>query len=179
MIIRNIKPIAAIAVLSFIALMTSVPPVAYAAPALQALSSLTVVDVHGKLVGPIQGGFGVVYRINGVLVNVQASPSGFIHSGRFLFASTDCSGTPLMQPSSNGSFFENVTVGDPGSSVYVADPGAIPLPVFVQSIFDPSSRICSSNAGGMQTGGSQTVDVIPALFEVDLDTQFTPPFSIK
>jgi hypothetical protein len=93
--------------------------------------------------------------------------SGFTRVG---YASTDCSGTPLVQavPSQ---LIPPAGIAGPGTTVYWADPGGTPQPVMLNSFIQVGGTCISS--------GVSDTPVLPATFQVDLSTLFTPPFSVR
>lgn len=102
--------------------------------------------------------------------------TGFGAAGtRVYFETSDCSGTAFAVP---GSILPHIVVARPGRTVYFADSAEAPQPIIWLSFLPETSQgqdpgACSSE------GGPQMINAVPAIPLIDLDTQFTPPLSVR
>jgi len=93
-----------------------------------------------------------------------------------LFESEDCSGTPYIATQYlSAHLFPPVAIGPPGSTAYVPDTQSSPQAIMAKSAFGvhpdhPDLCINIQDA---------SLEAIPALPITDLNTVFTPPFSVK
>ena len=143
--------------------------------------SITVVDAHGVMVGPV---FSTEDFFNGSKVTVAFEfekqpfvllvfPHQFLSNSGMgpLFESSNCSGSPLVA-SAGGSPLPANAISAPGSTVYLAQPDATPQQFnpFIGSELNPD---------GTCTPVSSALTAVPARATIDLDTLFTPPFSVR
>lgn len=97
--------------------------------------------------------------------SIYGSASGFPQ-----FESTDCTGTLLIGVSSpSHSIFPYVVTGPPGNTIYLPDLNAIPQQFRYRSQLNPEGCV---PADDLLTG-------VPATALIDLDTLFTPPFTVQ
>jgi hypothetical protein len=153
---------------------------------LRSLPTLTVIDGHGQRVGtvtsllilnpaiPILIGL-VAFAVGDqpfiLRVGSQGIGSG---NGMPLFNSGNCSGTPLVFESIvTNSLIEPAVVSAPGHTVYLSEPGAMPqvFTSFVGTQLRSDGTCLPANLGN--------ISLLPARAVVDLDTLFTPPFSVR
>lgn len=177
---RSEKPTVAIAILVLFACLLSFTRSAAYAENLKKVSSLSVFDANNKRVGVanLEGvNVQVTFKMSGQLFAVGVVQDRFKGNGGAVlnFQAADCSGTPLMAP--NGSddaggawLLPLSVVAPPGSTVYIADPHAASQSMTVGSYFDERQ--------GCQAFASTRPALVPALPVIDLDTRFTPPFSL-
>lgn len=161
---------------------------------LQPTQQLTVYDADGKKVGVVTGGDPVggsfrplvPLKIDGIALMLGVLRDGFTGHATIAWESTDCTGTPFLQITSPGytsqpSSFPLVGVGLPGNTVYVEDGpvrpiairsySTIPLQgpgtplhqcVRPQAEYDPYIRVSA-----------------PARPLIDMNTLYTPPFTVR
>jgi hypothetical protein len=146
----------------------------------KSLSTATVVDAQGRKVGPVFSLINVPRNpIVVVAFTVETQPFVLFvfpfsmtgdSTGPF-FESTDCSGPPLIE-AVGISLFPSAAVSGPGHTVYLAEPDATSQ--FFESIGSALSMdgTCSPGARGGLMG-------IAARPVMELDTLFTPPFSVR
>jgi hypothetical protein len=151
-------------------------------------NSLTVVDAKGTKVGelfgvsgPFSSGGLMVFEVDQRLVVLGVDALGLSASGAtVVFQSATCTGLPFLMLIDNQlailprNFFAVRGIGGPGHILYLEHPEAEPF------VLDPFSGwrlnpdgICSP------TSRSDAVTLIQAQPVVDLDTLFTPPFSVR
>ena len=144
-------------------------------------TGLVLYDANDKKVGAVVDVAGltipvVIFRANEHVFALEAIRNRLLGRQGLLFSSTDCSGAPLFDFEAGGvqgfdvSLLPTTAIGPPGSTVYIPDPNAVAQSVLTQSFLDQVGECIAD--GFMRT-------VVPALPIVDLDTQFTPPFSVK
>jgi hypothetical protein len=174
-------------VIAVILVLVSLTATSAAQPVLKSLSSLTVVDAHGVKVGEL---FGISANGNGLVAfEVDQQPlllslnaNGFVFTSIF-FLSGDCTGASYLRTSLNPAtilnLFPLVAVSATGRVLYLPT-GAAPLqdtsedPGFMGSKFIatgacvPPTRIDEEQAW-----------YIPVIPVIDLNTLFTPPFSVR
>jgi hypothetical protein len=158
----------------------------FAAEPLKSLSALTVVDAHGTKVGSVIS----LLLLNPALGNVTAlvafavgqqplvllvGPRGFVSTGGPFFNSKNCSGPPLV---SSGvvlnSIVEPPAIGVPGHTVYLSEPGAMAQDF---ATFDGTQLALDGTCQPVHFDSN--ISLLPARAVVDLDTLFTPPFSVR
>ena len=166
-----------IAFFTSLALQASFPPFAApAGPPLKGFATFKVVDANGKELGiaiPRGDSATLVFNVGGQVFSVYVQRDGFQQSAAMLlFESPDttCSGTPLIRVGPAVLLTEGV-IGPPGSTIYAPDPQAVPQTITVGSFLFLG---CDTFGTPFNPG-----PVVPAVALVDLDTQFTPPFTIK
>lgn len=145
---------------------------------------LAVYDANGKKVGDVEdlGGSNVplvIFHMNDHVFTLRAIRPFLAGTRGLLFKSGDCSGVAFFEfesyPGSQTQAFEVsllpvTAVGPPGSTVYIPTPNTLSQSIATGSFF-------SQFDGCLADGSTRTV--VPALSIVDLDTLFTPPFSVK
>lgn len=165
-----------------------IAPAAFAASPepLKSLSSLEVVDTDDQKVGPVISLYKVDIQpafIAAVVFEVDKQP--FVVSvlaTRFLsgstegpfFQSSDCSGTPLVRRDTQ-SIITMAVISAPGSTAYVAEPDATPFTV----INFEGTRLRQGVGCEPAIVQNATTTFLAARAVVDLDTLFTPPFSVR
>lgn len=157
-------------------------------PTLSTVQGLVVVDADGKKLGEVVGiargndrgttpgldGPVVAFSVNGHVFTVVVFEDHFFGNGRWdsvSFDSPDCTGTPFIRET--GSALPSVVVNTPGNTVYIEDPDAT-----VQTVTVRSSLREMHHGGGCITGDRED-DLIRAIPLIDLDTVFTPPFTVR
>jgi len=160
---------------TLIAVTLSVGMVAFAgtAEAQLQLVNPVVVDSTNRVLGPIVGGDSsyplVAFRVNNIIFALRILPNSY--EGRaapLVFTSTDCSGAPYMVNSYTSTFAPSAVV-PPGHSVFVADPAGSPQTIDARSSLD--------SGGCYPTSG--TVTGFPAIFMIQLDSEFVPPITVQ
>ena len=95
-----------------------------------------------------------------------------------VFNSNDCSGPPLIQvwglTNFNPGFFSLSAVSTPGRTLYLEKPAAFPL---ILDTFS-GSRVSFQGVCVPTTNSTHSL-YFPADPVIDLDTLFTPPFSVR
>jgi hypothetical protein len=118
----------------------------------------------------------ISFRMNEHILLLEAGPSRItgLH-GELLFASIDCSGTPLVSTGDEKKFWPITVTVPRGKTVYVEDLNAGTQPILVQS------HRLATGTGNCEPypGGATSFNVAPAFPLVDLDTLFTPPFHVE
>jgi hypothetical protein len=169
-------------------LMTSIiAPAAFTASQepLKSLSSLEVVDAHEQKVAAVFGLFQsssgpsafsravVVFEVDKQPFVVIVSVNAFLGtvSGPF-FQSSNCSGPPLIADVPQ-SIIAQSAISAPGHTVYVTEPDATP------QRFDSFQGTFLAQDGTCQPTGGGGITLLAARAVVDLDTLFTPPFSVR
>lgn len=159
---------------------------------------LTVYDADGKRVGAVVGGhivFGeflplISFRVDGVPFMLFVFRDSLTASEIPVWESTDCSGAPFIPFGIPGLPIERsslplIAVGLPGTTVYVEDglpriitqrsystsPSAGPTPP--QSLLDLLPTRCQAYAI------PSAREAVPARALVDMNTFYTPPFSVR
>ena len=145
---------------------------------LRKVRSLVVVDASGKTVGGVIAAdkteVTVAFQIGEQFVLIPLKNDGFV-IGTLNYQTSDCSGTAFLDSPSTGAPFPNSAVAPPGKTLYLPDPNAAPETVVVKSIF----FTFESFIGCDTEGGGQVSLEIPAKAVVDLNTLFTPPFTVR
>ena len=161
-----------------LALQASFLPFAAHAGPLKGFSTFKVVDANGKELGvaTVIGTTAavLVFNVGGQVFSLSVDGNRFFggHTSFFEFPDTTCSGTPLMQMFPNF-LMTPVAIAPPGHTVYAPDPQAVPQTITV------GSQLSSGSCFSPCFLSCPTASVVPAVALVDLDTQFTPPFTIK
>lgn len=165
-------------------------------PQLKPVSNLIVVDAKGKKVGDVISFFinidsdtqlSMVYlpiiflNINNHIITLTVFSTYFrgnIEDGVF-YKSTDCSGIPFVRDVVGLATnilhpLPLIAVNSPGNTVYIADPNSIPVKnPNIQSGRRADNHLCQSTGFGDNTFFIQATPLI------DLNTLFTPPFSVQ
>jgi hypothetical protein len=135
-------------------------------------SRLVVTDANGRRVGTVVGVLNVTDLYVALSFNhldfvIGVGHSGFDSSSFQLlgYLSTDCTGQAYIYAGSGVGILPGVAVASPGQTVYV-ESGA-PTALTVNSTFRDGA--CSAGAFASQWSAATAL--------VDLNTQFTPPFS--
>lgn len=149
-----------------------------------------VYDANGKQVGEFYSSDNPLQYVNIILRLGQVSLPFNVNrahiwstlgatSSTIRFESTDCSGTPFMPASGAILLMPFFAISHPGNTVYLGDDSqslrTTILPrserqIVTESAFSPFP--CSSISEG-------PIDAMPLTPLVDLDTLFTPPFSVR
>jgi hypothetical protein len=145
-------------------------------PVLTSRASLMVVDADGVQVGRVLSV--ETSEVLDILVAFEFDHQPFVlrvfshrlggTESRLYFQSSNCSGVPLV--AWHGSLVLPSAVVPPGNTLYLTEPGAIAERVVGGYVLD-------GNGGCGPT--SDEVFALPARVIIDLDTLFTPPFSIR
>ncbi|OFW39914.1 MAG: hypothetical protein A3J28_05275 [Acidobacteria bacterium RIFCSPLOWO2_12_FULL_60_22] len=145
---------------------------------------VTVVDSKGKIVGHTLGGVGlnfvrfvndpfeptVLLKVNERLIALHVAKNYFFQS-QLLFESENCLGNFWVSASfDEDSLLPLVAVGPPGNTLYLSQPNAASRRIALKSLFI---------AGKCIPNFSSNIEAIPAEPLIDLDTVFTPPFSLR
>jgi hypothetical protein len=155
----------------------------------RAVEQPVVVEAHGAPLGGIVALNGpaatVLINVGGGLFSLNVLPNQLLGTGGPLyFTSNNCAGTPYITFQQPGLSTPSVLAA-PGNSLYAAVPNAFPSPI------TPLSLLLPSIPGGPPatcvpilpppppTPPPPPVFAVPALRLVDLNTVFTPPFSIR
>jgi len=172
-------PLTALASLLFSA------PVFGQRPTLKPVQQVTVVDSNGKIVGHSFGGVGlhflvgahpsfeptVLLQVAQRVVAVNVTKDRF-YAGQVLFELENCQGARWFPPNdrTSESLLPYVVVGPPGNTIYLPQINALPQRMTFGSVLSFGNE-CSSfpfSAPG-----------IPGDALINLDTVFTPPFSVR
>ncbi|OFW31807.1 MAG: hypothetical protein A3J28_05060 [Acidobacteria bacterium RIFCSPLOWO2_12_FULL_60_22] len=158
-------------------------------PSVKPIGQVILVDSKGKIVGHAMGGLGpsirgvgasstnfplwmtVLLKVEEQLIAVAIAKDRFF-GGDVYFDSPNCQGTPWLPAFSETELFPllpPVAIGPPGHTVYQRQRNVNPTQVDMPSHFNDTK--CFSF--------SSRLLAIPAQALVDLDTVFTPPFSIR
>ena len=140
------------------------------AQAIHTVNTLIVVDANGVEMGTALDTIPtVVFQIEGrfAVVRVQTQR---LTGGTIFFDAPDCTGNRYVALSRLP--VEGGAVGPPGTTLYLAD---------LTASSRPATIIKSDLQGGTHCfNQQQPVDtLLPAVAVIDLDTVFTPPFSVK
>jgi hypothetical protein len=160
-------------------LMVSITATIAAQSALRSRTSVAVVDAKGVKVGDVFslvdiccGLIGAVaFEVNKEIFVVLVSPQGFTadEPNVVLFTSSDCSSPPFVVAEGGPTLFPAAAVTAPGSTVYLAEPDA------TFEHLANSWRLVSD--GSCVPFGE--LGALPAHVVINLDTLFTPPFSVR
>jgi hypothetical protein len=145
---------------------------------------LVVYDGRGKRVGIVSGGGEnplrplVPFQIDGVPFMLYVSRDGFSQD-EVVWQSADCTGTPYVWVAGPGYTYKPsstpaVAVGPPGNTVYVESGSPVTMTFHSYSIGAPGDSPCSSY-------GALSVihQAAPARALVDMNTFYTPPFTVR
>src|SRR5712692_2519410 len=135
-----------------------------------AVKNLIVFDANGKKVAYV---FDIVdfsvplilFVVKGFLpFSLLVHPDRILGRNALVFKSSDCSGTPFMQPHlSPKEVLPIVATGSPGDTVYIPDPNSTPQTTsFSSYLQEDFSRSCRTS--------SEQVRLVPALPLIDLLT---------
>jgi FlxA-like protein len=154
----------------------------------QAANGPAVYDANGKQVGPIvsiltSGGPVVVaFRVGEHVmplfvkrVGIGADETGT--QNNLYFETTNCTGTPFALAQSS-TILPRAIVAEPGSTVYFVDPFG-PSHLITQRSFLPGAGVGGQPGPCSAEAGPTVMTVVPVLPLLDLDTMFTPPFSVR
>jgi hypothetical protein len=140
---------------------------------------MMVVDSAGSVVGSVTGFTfdgpqrvlpNVVLQKDGLLVGLMVGPGGIEASGGSLaFDQAGCQGKAYLY-APFATLILPGTIEGPGQTLYVPDPSATPGLVTAQS---------QLLTGTCYTYQFDLPSAVPAIPLVDLDTLYTPPFSLK
>lgn len=114
----------------------------------------------------------VVVQGRGMLLDARSEGASDVERMRgtaeLVFESSDCSGVAYII---HNAFIEASAVGPPGLTVYLPEPGSIPVSKPLGSQILPVSGTCG-------LAGPGPIKVLPVVPVVDLLTSFTPPFRL-
>lgn len=150
---------------------------------------LGVVDANGVLVGNVIGAATPVNPLQSVVIAYKRDKRTVVVLQVFrdhfegnvpalLFLSPNCTGTPFLPTADQVQTLTSVVaIAPPGSTVYLAEPQATSQTITVGSELgrDGSCTTPAEAAGG----STPQMTVVPAFPSVDLNTLFTPPFSLR
>jgi len=141
------------------------------------------VDSTDQELGPVIGAGDILdkavvaLKINGVLFSVFVFEDGFegIPSNPVWYDSTDCSDPPWLEQRGerNSPIFPNVSVSEPGNTVYLEDPNGTPHTFTNQSL---SLLFKDSQC---EVVPIESITLFPAIALLNLFSLFTPPFTIE
>ena len=141
-----------------------------------AATTLAIYDANDKKVGDVISTTAttaiVVLQLAEHLLALSVDKNGIYgsSSGFPRFESINCSGPPLVDIPFTHSIFPFVTVtGPPGRTIYLPDAEALPQQFRYRSQLNPAGCV---PANDLLTG-------VPATALLDLDTLFTPPFTVQ
>lgn len=140
-------------------------------PADHVVNGVTIVDANGTVLGPVYGDPffpQVILTFSGRIFFVTVRPSGFLGSS-LGFTSLNCQGPPFIY---EPSLIPGAALWLPGTTVYLADPTAPTQSLTILSSFNWEFQQCGNITPNIQP-------VKPAVPIIDLNTVFTPPFSIQ
>jgi hypothetical protein len=136
-----------------------------------------VVDAHGTKVGKL-----LTVSPNGGILAFEVDRQPFLldlfqqnlsGTSAVWYDSSDCSGPPLLATSLNP-LFPSSGVSAPGHTLYLPEPDAEPVTI------NPFSGSQVAGDGTCARSSVLTpILFIPAQPIIDLDTLFTPPFSVR
>ena len=170
----SIIAVAILALSSFL-LLFAAPPVY--AQELQPVEELVIVDANGNKVGTVLDSvndrYTIVMKYGERIFQLFIENNGddFWYFSLF-FESTDCSGTPFVSNSFRNKILQIGTIAPPNRTVYLPDLDAAPRVITRMSVISALSL-------GECVPSVYTFLASPALPVVDLDTVFTPPFSMR
>lgn len=162
-------------------------------PSVKPVSQVVVVDSKGKIAGHGMGGLSpdfvrlwsvgdsfpfaptVLLKVGEYLVALQVARNYFFADVVY-FDSANCQGTVwlLAHPYSHVEpILPQVATGPPGNTVYVPEPNAAPRQVALKSYINNRGGDCVPMSFVTQR------PAIPGQQLIDLDTVFTPPFSVR
>ena len=141
----------------------------------QPVQNLSVWDSKGKIVGNVissqYGGQALVaFRLSGRLFLLSADKTGFNETTQLFFASANCTGAAYTFPILGTSSYLNTVYGIVGGKAY--EPSGPTTNVTINSSLDSGSSSCNFSTV-FQT------DMTPMQFVVDLNSIFTPPFTLR
>jgi len=135
-----------------------------------------VIDSKGVQVGQYAGTGGqvavVVLEVNGFLATLYAYADRLSGNSILASESTDCSG-PLFTTTMPVTTFPRTGVAPPGNTMMVADPNGVGQEITVRAYRSAFGTCDIIGGSGFPATG------YPMIPLVDLDTMFTPPFSVK
>jgi hypothetical protein len=156
----------------------------------QAANGPAVYDANGKQVGPTIGiltsqdgpvvvAFRVGERVIPLLVTRVGIGGDLSFGGsqnNLFFETPDCTGPPSALALSSV-MLPRAIVAEPGNTVYFVDPFG-PSHLITQRSFLPGAGAGGQPGPCSSEAGPTVITVVPAIPLIDLDTLFTPPFSI-
>lgn len=158
------------------------------------IGQLAIVDSNGRIVGAALGGISnhsreieggsslrirsiVLLKVNQQVVPVAVGRDRFYGGGGLFFESENCQGNAWLIEETASSepppLLPRVAIGPPGQTIYVEAPGGTPQSITTMSGWSDALGCVN------QIFAFDQVKVIPADPLVDLETEFTPPFSLK
>jgi len=147
-----------------------------ASAAVRPINRLVVFDAKGVTLGAVFFDVNqpeVVLEINGRLLSIRADRNRLFAEGALLFESSDCTGSPLTDPATDF-VLPFAAIAPPGTTVYLPQQGATPQPITANSAFNSAPTF-----GCEQISPPATFLLVSAVAVIDLDTLFTPPFSVR
>lgn len=182
--------VVAVAILSSLTcLLAFATSIAFAdGPFIRSPAFLVVYDAKGKLVGNVFSVAAPTDPLQSVVTALKVGKRAFFALQVFrdhfagnvralFFESPDCSGSPFVITADQANALTPVVaVSRPGSTVYLADPRGIPHTITVGSeLAADGTCTIPTDPDGAPVTQSQAIPAIPV---IDLNTVFTPPFSV-
>ncbi len=135
--------------------------------------TLTVIDSLGKTVGPLIGPNQVILTVGGNRFFVGVGPNRFysLTGVTFYYADANCSGTPLVPPSTDVFFPYLRLVGTTG---YYGDIGSLPQEIQVGSYKNYNNGVPQCITDTSWIGKMMLIQATTVSLSV-----FTPPFSVE
>ena len=145
-------------------------------PHVRSANELTVFDADGVKVGRVFGDPEfptVVLEVDGRWFALQVRRSQAQSSFSLLFETADCASTPAYMDPQGDRLVQMPALGLPGTTVYLPDLTAPIQTVTVRSFRDFGEECRNFSPTPL------TLPLVPAVAIIDLDTVFTPPFSVR
>ena len=155
------------------------PPAFAQRPSVRPVNQVIIVDSTGKIVGSTSGNLveptlvpRVLLKMNDRLFTIGVGKHRLFGSVNIFYESAGCLGTPHFPTDSPvGSLLPMGALVPPGNTVYVPQQGAVSKQISFQSVF--------LREGGC-TPHTTSIEAVPGeSLGIDMDTVFTPPFSIR
>lgn len=153
-------------------------------PELPTVQDLAVFDTNGKRLGNAVGitdknRLVLSFKVDDHLFTaVLFTKDHFVGTGfgeATYFDSPDCTGNPFIHKERDN-VLPSIQVNIPGNTIYMEDPDATARSVRVRSFLPAAS---SDGYGACYNTDSQLNNRIRAIPLIDLNTVFTPPFSVR
>ena len=138
-------------------------------------NDLRIIDVNGTNVGKVISVAGVcpsvALLVGEQLVTLCVTQNGFLGNAFIFFEFPNCEGERFL-PDTTGFLLPPVLVAPPGNTVYLPAAGSISQTIILQSFLTPEG-LCQLIPQPLP------VQAFPIEAVEDLNTRFTPPFSIQ